>query len=69
MQLDEFEGAGKQYLPFRHSSMLRETIAHNVDRGSPVHVVLPDTRKAFDQVWVDNVPVHEAYDKVLLLYN
>ncbi len=43
-------------MPSLHSSMLhRETIAHNVERGSPVHVVLVDTRKAFDQVWIDGV--------------
>ncbi len=34
---------------------LRETIAHNGERGNPVHVVVLDSRKAFDQVWVDGL--------------
>ena len=31
--------------------LLRETIAHNLDRGSSVYVCLLDARKAFDSVW------------------
>ncbi len=48
-QIDELQGVGKQGLSSLHSSMLlREIIVHNVERGNPVHVVLLDTRKAFD---------------------
>ncbi len=35
--------------------LLTEIIAHNVERGSPVHVVLVDTWKVFDQVWIDGL--------------
>jgi hypothetical protein len=55
-QIDELQGAGKKGISCLHSSMiLRETIGHNVERGSNVHVVLLDTKKAFDQVWVDGL--------------
>jgi hypothetical protein len=55
-KLDTMQGAGRKGLSSLHTSLvLRESVAYNVERGSNVHVVLLDTRKAFDTVWQDGL--------------
>ncbi len=50
--LDSLQGAGQEKCSSIHTTLLlRESISHNIERGSTVYVALLDTAKAFDTVW------------------
>ena len=69
--LDSLQGAGQEQCASVHTSLLlRETIAHNVERGSTVYVTMLDAQKAFDTVWVHGLlyQLHQSgIDPVLWL--
>lgn len=69
--LDPLQGAGQERCSSVHTSLLlRETIAHNVERGSTVYVTMLDAQKAFDTVWVHGLlyQLHQSgIDPVLWL--
>jgi hypothetical protein len=55
-RLDDLQGAGQPKVSSIHTAwLLRETVAANVNQGSPVYVALLDTTKAFDTVWVNGL--------------
>ncbi len=49
---DDQQGANRSSCSSIHTALiLRENVAHNLNKGSAVYTVLLDTKKAFDTVW------------------
>ena len=59
--LDQLQGAAQEKCSSTHTSLLlRETVAHNVERDSAVYIALVDVEKAFDKIWI-NALLYKLY--------
>ena len=54
--LDDQQGANRKHISSLHTALtVKETIAHNREQGKSVYVVMLDTKKAFDTVWLNGL--------------